>query len=87
VVVSCGVVGVFGVGGELGVGELGVGVFGLEVFSRWKACVKYADFTLRYLTVTFEYCDLFWVGGDCAAFEEHEGVSVTASLLKVDESK
>jgi len=79
VVVCCGGVGVFGVFG-FGVGEL-------EVFSRWKACVKYADFTLRYLTVTFEDCDLFWVGGDCAAFEEHERVSVTASLLKVDESK
>ena len=55
--------------GGVGVGELGVGVAFFEVFSRWKACVKYADFTLRYLTVTFEDCDVFWVGGDCAAFE------------------
>ena len=49
--------------------------------------MKYADFTLRYLTVTFEHRDLFWVGGDRAAFEQHERVRMTASLLKVDEAK
>ena len=49
--------------------------------------MKYANFTLRYLTVTFKDCDLFWVGGDCAAFEQHERVRMTASLLKVDEAK
>ena len=47
--------------------------------------MKYANFALRYLTVTFEDCDVFWVGGDCAAFEQHERMRMTAFLLKVDQ--
>ena len=31
--------------------------------------MNYSDFALGYLTVTFKYCDLFGIGGDCAAFE------------------
>ena len=50
---------------------VGVGVVG----------VYYPDFTLRVLTVTFENCDLFGVGGDCATFEEDERMCVTSSLL------
>ena len=34
--------------------------------------VYYADFALRYLPVAFEDGDVFGVGGDGAAFEEHE---------------
>ena len=53
------------------VGGVGVGVVG----------VYYPDFTLDVLSVTFENCDVFGVGGDCAAFEEDERMCVTASLL------
>ena len=43
--------------------------------------MNYADFALGYLAVAFEYCDVFGVGGDGAAFKEDEGVCVVASLL------
>ncbi len=46
--------------------------------------MKYADFTLRYLTVAFKDCDMLRICCDCAAFEEHERMCVTASLLQVD---
>jgi hypothetical protein len=48
--------------------------------------VEYPDFTLGYLTVTFKDCDLFGIGGDCAAFEDDERMRVVASLLKIDET-
>ena len=53
------------------VGGVSVGVVG----------VYYPDFALDVLSVTFENCDVFWVGGDCAAFEEDERMCVTAALL------
>ena len=43
--------------------------------------VYYPDLALRVLPVTFENCDVFGVGGDCAAFEEDERMCVTASRL------
>ena len=38
-------------------------------FIIW-VCVDDADFALCILPVTFKDCDLFGVGGDCAAFED-----------------
>ena len=49
--------------------------------------MNYADFALGVLPVTFEDCDLFGVGGYRAAFEEHQRVCVTSSLLEVDETE
>jgi len=43
--------------------------------------VYYPDLALCILPVTFENCDVFGVGGDCAAFEEDERMCVTASRL------
>ena len=46
-----------------------------------------SDFGLCQLSVTFKDGDVFWVGGDCAAFEEDERMCVVAFLLKVDEAE
>ena len=49
--------------------------------------MNYPDFALLELAVTFEDCDLFWIGCDCAAFEQHERMRMIASLLYVDEAE
>ena len=46
-----------------------------------------SDFCLCQLSVTFKDGDVFWVGGDCAAFEEDERMCVVAFLLKIDEAE
>ena len=49
--------------------------------------MNYPDFALLEPTVAFEDCDLFWIGCDCAAFEQHERMRMIASLLNVDEAE
>ena len=49
--------------------------------------MNYPDFTLLELAVTLEDCDLFWIGCDCATFEQHERMRMIASLLNVDEAE
>ncbi len=49
--------------------------------------MNYPDFALLELAVTFEDCDLFWIGCYVAAFEEDDRVRVASSLLNVDEAE